>query len=172
MSLSQSSILDYPHSYLTHYTKTLESLIQSIKFNNYKQALNPLQTKINRALAGTHHNYDAWVPVPYHTIKSRQRGYNIIILLFKHYFDSQNIPMIPMLKRIKQTKPLSQLSKSQRIKTLRGSIQLNTKINLGYSNILLVDDIVTTKTTMKECISILKKQPSIKNITCLSLIKA
>ena len=172
MSLSQSSILDYPHSYLLPYTKTVESLIQAIKFNNYKQALNPLQAKINKALAGTHHNYDAWVPVPYHAIKYRQRGYNIIVLLFKHYFDSQNIPMIPMLKRIKQTKPLSQLSKSQRIKTLQGSIQLNTTINLRYSNILLVDDIVTTKTTMKECLSILKKQPSIKKITCLSLIKA
>ena len=172
MSLSQSSILDYPHLYLTSYTKAFESLIHSIKFNNYKQALNPLQKKINKALPKTPHNYEAWVPVPYHPIKYRQRGYNIITLLFKHYFDTQNIPMIPMLKRIKQTKPLSQLSKSQRIKTLQGSMQLKPKINPSYSNILLVDDIVTTKTTMKQCIYILKKQPSIKKITCLSIIKA
>ncbi|MBH37957.1 hypothetical protein CL658_02880 [bacterium] len=172
-SISKTSINKHEHFYLSSYTKPLEKLIHSIKFDYYKKALIPLQKKVSTVLQNSilAKHYDAWIPIPSHPLKDYQRGYNIIEKIFKPYFDLQNIPIKHILKRSKNTKALATLSKEKRIKTLKGSITIHTKTPFQAKNVLLVDDIVTTQTTMKECIKVLNRHTCIKTLDCLSLIK-
>ena len=89
-------------------------------------------------------------------------------------FEEKNIPMNDCLIRTKHTKPLSTLSPNQRSTMLSNCFLLskNTSINLTNKKIALVDDIVTTQTTMQECLKILMNSFNIAKIDCISLIKA
>jgi len=65
-----------------------------------------------------------------------------------------------LLKKTKNTKLQTKLNRQERIDNLKGSFYLhqNTKYNLRHKNILLVDDIFTTGSTVNECAKILKEK--------------
>lgn len=171
-----STISNVNHIYFSDYTETLKSLMYSIKFDNYSKALTPLQEKLRQSVQADlkHGDYDYWIPIPYHPLKTYQRGYDIIKHIFSSLFEEKNIPINDCLIRTKHTKPLSTLSPNQRSKMLSNCFLLskNTSINLTNKKIALVDDIVTTQTTMQECLKILMNSFNIAKIECISLIKA
>ena len=94
--------------------------------------------------------------------------------MFKPIFDQNNVPIQYNLERKKNTNPLAKLSKVNRKKTLKNAFKIKQKQKTNKKNlkIALVDDIVTTQTSMKECINILQETYSIDKLDCISLIKA
>ncbi len=151
----------------------MKKLIHNIKFNHYKNALYELsdtftkETKLDLSL------YDYWVPIPYHSSKLKERGYDVVSILFDNLMKKNKIKKLNLLIRQKNTKPLYQLSAKERKIKISESFVLNENIYLKQSsNILIADDIVTTKSTMKEAIKTLKKHSYIKKTGCISLIKS
>ena len=66
------------------------------------------------------------VPIPLSDARLRSRGYNHAELLAYHvaqYFSLKSRPGI--LKRIRDTKPQYKLTREQRIKNIKGSVNLN-----------------------------------------------
>ncbi len=117
---------------------------------------------------------DVIIPVPIHRYKGLLRGFNQAALLAEAVAENINKPVYTKaLKRTKYTKPQFKLKKQQRIENLENMFAVNKKYAdvIKDKNILLIDDIVTTCSTINQCSKILKEFSAGK-ITVVSLSRA
>lgn len=98
-------------------------------------------------------------PVPLHPTRERKRGYNQAELLSKELSSHLKIPVEKVLIRKKQTKPQFDLKKEERTKNIVGAFELSKEFlgKMKGSRIILIDDIATTGSTLRECAKVLKK---------------
>jgi len=69
-----------------------------------------------------------------------------------------NIPLInDILFKIKETLPQVELSEKEREENIKGVFIIRNRKKISGKKILLVDDVYTTGSTMKECAQLLKK---------------
>ncbi|WPY01251.1 Putative ComF family protein [Candidatus Trichorickettsia mobilis] len=102
-------------------------------------------------------NIDLIVPVPMHKFKRLFRMYNQSYILAQELKIIINKPVdYRLLIKDKWTKSQTALSKKARIQNIHGSIKFNQKHCIKGKNILLVDDVLTTGSTIKECSRLLK----------------
>ena len=110
------------------------------------------------------------VPVPMYFLKKRRRGYNQAEVFAKQLGKKLNIPVDnKLVKRIRNTVPQKELNDVQRKSNLKNAFQLATDI-VKYKQILLVDDIYTTGSTIDEISGVLLNA-GVKNIyyICISI---
>jgi predicted amidophosphoribosyltransferase len=62
-----------------------------------------------------------------------------------------------VLKRTRYTTTQTQFDRSERIANLRGAFRLRSRLDVRDLRMLLVDDVLTTGSTLSECASVLKK---------------
>ncbi|MBT6691140.1 ComF family protein [Candidatus Parcubacteria bacterium] len=111
--------------------------------------------------------------VPLHPRKQKQRGFDQTEILAKQLARQLNLSYSPLLKRTKATKTQAQLSKIDRQKNVSGVFKaLHTaSANSGRgTEILLIDDITTTGSTLNQAAKALK-DADYQKITCLVLAK-
>jgi ComF family protein len=97
------------------------------------------------------------IPVPLHRSRLRQRGYNQSLELAKIIFKHTGIPIAAQAcQRIKNTLPQTTLSGKQRQHNVKGAFQL-TKLAPDWQHIVLIDDVVTTSSTITELAQVFKK---------------
>lgn len=109
------------------------------------------------------------VPVPIHEKRLKFRGFDHIFILAKYFFDSLksdgelsgflgNLEFSSPLRRVFYTKPQAKLNREMRLKNLHGSININLRQagEIDGRDILLVDDVATTCSTLNECSRALK----------------
>lgn len=88
------------------------------------------------------------VPIPMYAGKKRQRGYNQAEAFAKELGRRLDIPVDgKVVKRVRNTVPQKELNDKQRIHNLKNAFQLVPDV-VKYKEILLVDDIYTTGSTM------------------------
>ena len=65
-----------------------------------------------------------------------------------------------LVTKARNTKPQSHLSKIQRVENLQNAFKINTNELKQYQNktVIIVDDVVSTGTTLSEMAKLLKKQ--------------
>lgn len=100
------------------------------------------------------------VPVPLHSSRERQRGFNQSALLGKLVAREFNLGFIPnFLIRTKQTRPQVELKGKDRLENIRDAFDVNRQsaISLQPSAILLIDDVWTTGATLRACTNVLKR---------------
>ncbi len=97
------------------------------------------------------------VPIPLHSKRLRRRGYNHAKLLTIGLSEKLNLPLSEILQRTKETKSQFGLKLKERKENLKDAFSLNTKCSIRNANIFLVDDILTTGSTLLEGAKILKK---------------
>ena len=104
-------------------------------------------------------------PIPLSQKKLRERGFNQAFLLTKFLQKFLDIPIVDLLVKAKETKNQAELkSKKDRYNNLRGAFEINQKdqIMIRKSRIILVDDVITTGSTIREAAKILKKYLPLK----------
>lgn len=103
---------------------------------------------------------DVIVPVPLHKKKKWFRGYNQAEEIAGSLASRCGLDMIPnMLLRKRYTTPQSGLNDKQRQANIKGAFSFNHiygEDDILGKNILLVDDIYTTGSTLDECAEILR----------------
>jgi ComF family protein len=109
------------------------------------------------------------VPVPLHSSRERWRGFNQSALLAKLLADKLGLKYLDDLKRIKRTKPQVGLKSDKRRQNIRGAFALTNEQSLA-SNVLLIDDVWITGSTLKECCYVLKRSGA-KKIWALTLAR-
>ena len=115
-------------------------------------------------------DYITWVPLS--RKRFRKRGYDQAQCLAEALARSLNIPIWGMLKKTRDTKPQSTLKdKSQRRANIAGAYSLSSGIDIKGLNILLIDDVVTTGSTLSECAKVLLMGGA-DRIYCATLAKA
>lgn len=93
------------------------------------------------------------IPVPLHKKRLRWRGFNQSELLAKEIGKYFEIPVkTNVLVRSKYTMPQTlQTDKDERLKNLKGAFECKNPDILQNKHVILVDDVVTTGSTFKEC---------------------
>jgi ComF family protein len=99
---------------------------------------------------------DMILPVPLHRQRLRERGYNQALELARPVGRYFALPVLPrMCLRVRATPAQSGLDRKARRKNLRRAFQLNGHVE-GRS-IALLDDVVTTGSTVAELAKLLKR---------------
>jgi competence protein ComFC len=93
----------------------------------------------------------AVVPVPIHASKLRARGYNQSRLLAEGLARSRGFHLLDMLVKTKVTASQTSLERDSRVKNVVGSISARGAAAFYVERALLVDDVVTTGSTLREC---------------------
>jgi competence protein ComFC len=96
------------------------------------------------------------IPVPLHKKRLNWRGFNQAELLGKALADEMNIPLdSSLISRDKFTKPQIDLSAEDRKKNISNAFGMESEASGKY---LIVDDVVTTGSTLNEIAKLLKRQ--------------
>ncbi|MDF2878739.1 MAG: phosphoribosyltransferase [Clostridia bacterium] len=104
------------------------------------------------------------VPVPISEARKRKRGFNQALDLAEEISKLTGVKVYDVLKRTKETKPQSKCTKKERLSNLKGSIGIKKDSeSLSLNNIAIIDDIYTTGATVRECISVIKRQEVLKS---------
>ena len=116
-----------------------------------------------------HKDVDLIVYIPSHKRKEAKRGYNPAELLASYISKDLNIPVSKEnLIKNKWTKDQSKLNRLDRTTNLTDSFYIKNKEEIKGRKILLIDDIITTGTTLKEVSKVLI-QNGVKEIIGLTL---
>ena len=99
---------------------------------------------------------DIIVPIPLHHVKKRDREFNQSELLARYIARLMNVHHDgKILSRIRYTNTQTQLSSLERISNVRGAFVIKKPGQIRQKNVLLVDDVFTTGSTMNECAKVL-----------------
>jgi competence protein ComFC len=103
-------------------------------------------------------DYAYLMPVPLHSSRERERGYNQSKILAEEISELTLLPLLDkVLKRKKNTRDQTNLNAEERERNVRGAFIVRDKLVLKGKRIILVDDVMTTGATLKECSRVLKE---------------
>lgn len=117
-----------------------------------------------------HWNIDAIVSVPIHKERELKRGYNQALVFAESVAGCTGIRLEKnLLIRVKKTEPQKELTDEMRYLNLKNAFAVDEARMPGLKNILIVDDIYTTGSTVDACSAILKKAGAEKvYVLCIS----
>lgn len=102
-------------------------------------------------------NFDYILFVPLHKTRLKKRGFNQAEKISKELSNIIDIPILNCVYRKENTKRLYKLSRKERKTELKNAFEVNENIKKAKNkNILLIDDIFTTGSTVNEISKILK----------------
>ena len=137
------------------YDGALRKAINLMKYHNRKRLSKPLSDVLLRIIIPP---VNAVLPVPLHKKRLREREFNQSALIAKHLAKNFRIPLhLDCLVKVKDTKPQVGLRSNERRKNLKKAFAVQKSDLIEGKDILLIDDVVTTGATVRECSHVLKK---------------
>ena len=115
-----------------------------------------------------HEEYPLVTFVPIDQKRWRERGYDQALILAQSTATHLKLNFTPTIERKKSTSPQTRLSASQRRGNLRGVFFIPNPKSVSGKNVLLVDDVLTTGSTVSACSRVLKKA-GVKSVYVLTI---
>jgi ComF family protein len=148
-----------------HYDEDFKKLMHNFK---YKKIVSLAKEFVELTVDfmdrhGIGRSIDLVLSIPMHPARSLRRGINPSHILAKDTAKKLGITYSDkILKKTKNTVPQTKLKRHDRINNVKGSfsIQKNKTLELKRKNILLMDDLFTTGSTVNECSRVLKETGS------------
>lgn len=109
--------------------------------------------------------------VPLSKESKKKRGFNQCEYIARYIGEKISIKCIEIIIKDKETREQKHLNREERMLNLKDAFSIKSKIDLKNMNIILIDDITTTGSTLKECCRTLKKY-GVNNIKLLTLAKS
>jgi competence protein ComFC len=136
----------------------VREVIHSFKYNRQIHLRHLVGHWLTESLADPRlagRRFDLIVPVPLHPARQRERGFNQAELLAIALHRMSGLSMKNVLQRTRYTTTQTQFDRSERMENLRGAFRLRRGSNVQDLRMLLVDDVLTTGSTLSECASVL-----------------
>jgi len=150
----QNIISGFTSLYIFEKDKELQQIIHSLKYNQKFLAGKFLGEKLGETNSYKISSWDidCIVPIPLHHLKKTERGYNQSFYIAKGLSKSLNIQISKyFLKRKKFTQSQTTMDLIEREENMKEAFVAKKTSKLKGLNILLVDDVITTGSTIKEC---------------------
>jgi ComF family protein len=98
------------------------------------------------------------IPVPLHPKRLREREFNQSLLLARRVSSMLGTELdFLSLRRIRYTQPQTGLTSEERKRNVRKAFEMTNSEAVKGRNVLLVDDVTTTGSTLNECARVLKR---------------
>jgi competence protein ComFC len=160
------------------YRYPLKNLIIELKFSKNKHISSSLGYLLSKYLS----EYFASNPciktpkailsVPLHNSRLKKRGFNQSQLLAQEVSKKLGIPIINCVYRKKDTLPQINLAKKDRKENIKNAFEITKDMDILSNlpdSIAIIDDVITTGSTIKEVASVLRKKTKIKTIYAFAL---
>jgi len=115
--------------------------------------------QVIRILQSYPQSYPLFIPIPLHASKLKSRGYNQSLLLAEGLGDKLRLEVKNVLLRVKKTKSQFGLAREKRIENISKAFVLKPEKKglIRKMTIFLVDDVLTSGSTLLEAARILKR---------------
>jgi len=154
------------------YDDALKELVHSFKYKG-KTILAKIFSKLmidhikdNPEIAGV----DLVTAVPLHKDRLKEREFNQSLLIANYISKEYSLALTNTLEKTRKTRYQNELLKSERLKNLEGAFSVSPAADIKDKNILLIDDIMTTGSTLKECAKTLLGGGA-KDVKCFTLAR-
>ncbi len=112
---------------------------------------------------GLFRDVDIFVPVPLHKRKERKRGYNQSLCIARGFASVYHCPIdCKTLRRSIYTDTQTRKSPYERHVNVEGIFEIRESKRLEGKHILLIDDVLTTGSTLLACVDTLVRIPHIR----------
>ncbi len=155
----------------SYHDPLLKKVIHYYKYRFVRDLAKPLALLLAQSLHNSHMIApDIIIPIPLHSRRLRWRGFNQAEELARA-LDLQIPINTDILKRVRYTAPqVSMKNKIDRQKNIKNAFCVTPAHNIEGQKILLIDDIMTTGTTLSECATVLKKSGA-QSVHCLVIAR-
>lgn len=145
--------------YVCKYNKFSKKIIREAKYKFVKEVLMDVAKIMSEYSERFIIIPDIITSVPLHIQKQSRRGFNQAEVMAQKFSNLKGSFYKTLLIRNKSTKTQVGMDKSQRSENLKGvfSIKEDQKENILGKNILIIDDVFTTGTTLNEIAKVLKE---------------
>ncbi len=91
------------------------------------------------------------VPVPLHSSRLEERGFNQSLLLAERLAKRSGIPVCDALRRVRNTPHQVGLSRTARQENLNEAFAVRHKQKIAGKTVVIIDDVMTTGSTIEHC---------------------
>ena len=138
----------------------VRSLLHQFKYSGQRHLRFPVAGWLRETLHDSRlrdRRFDVIVPVPLHPVRERERGFNQAQLLAELLTVSARAPLRLILERTRYTTTQTAHDRAERMENLHGAFRLRKNQDVRDLRVLLIDDVLTTGSTLSECARVLKK---------------
>ena len=155
------------------YEGSIRQAILALKYGGIKAAAPQLGDMLAEYLEDNPFPGDLIVPVPMHATRRRERGYNQAELLGRRVAGRCGIPYRgDLLLRTRRVDPQAGMSSAaSRVTNVADSVAVPRPSDVDGRQIILVDDVATTGSTLDACAAALKEVGAV-SVWCLTLAVA
>ena len=153
--------------------RVIRELIHRLKYNREIWIVKTLGRILVQGLDDVRlsaQDFDAIVPVPLHQKRLREREFNQAALLAGQLSRASGLPVRDVLVRSRYTGTQTALDRAERRQNLRNAFSLRKNADVTDQNLLLIDDVLTTGSTLDACAAILLEQGA-ESVRALTLAR-
>jgi ComF family protein len=136
------------------------SIVHALKYGGWSSVASEMAERMSRLSwpRDVLEERAALVPIPLASARKRERGYNQSALIAAGLSERWRVPVWDSLVvRSRDTRTQTRLTPEQRLANVAGSFQIggSSLDSLQGAHVLLVDDVVTTASTLNACAKVL-----------------
>jgi len=156
---------DFGHNHFSNQRSEMGELVYQFKYNNNNECLSKIINTL-KTIKGIE-QFDYIIPVP----SSKQRSTQPVDAIASALGQAYNVPVLINFFQKKGSEIKSISDPVDRYNSLINNITIINKIDISNKNILLVDDLYRSGTTLNACCDLLKKQAKVKDVCVLTMTK-
>ncbi|MTI80546.1 MAG: ComF family protein [Firmicutes bacterium] len=141
------------------YSGPLKEAVHRLKYQGKQQLATPLGRLMAQQVVNemVYRSVDMVVPIPMAPSKLRRRAFNQAHLLAVEVAKAIDRPLNEVLQKKTDTVPQANLTRQQREKNLQQAFFLVDNVNIHQRKILLIDDVITTGSTLSAAADVLRQ---------------
>lgn len=136
------------------YAFPIDAAVKALKFRRRLYYAPGLAQLLLAALHELPGDIDAVQPVPLHWRRRWFRGFNQSVEIGRPIAKRRGVPMLTAVRRVRATPFQSGLSARERASNLKSAFLVRG--SLQYAHVLIIDDVITTGSTMRQIARVLK----------------
>lgn len=150
--------VDVYWSLYSHQTSIISDLVEQLKYHGASDMVRAVLSlcEQNRYVQSLIGGIDVIIPVPLHPARFRERGFNQSQYIAESIGSVLRVPVLSLvLVRSRQTKQQARLSLEERRENVVDAFVCNSPEDVVGKRVLLVDDVLTTGSTVDACARVL-----------------